>query len=214
MAITEMALLHLSEGTTADDASLRSKLTKAKTVMQTYTGRTFYIMQQIEDPSFLYVIGEWESLDQHMNGFIPSADNQALLESLKDELAVDWLLHIDAPHTALPLPKTDAEKEKALKGELIYSIGRHFIKTGEKDKFQETFDANKKYPMEYVTEGSIGYGWRVDKEEHNEEFVLWGPWKSVDQHLGFAKTEGFAKYAKIRDHLDGADIKHAKIMDV
>jgi hypothetical protein len=50
MPITELALLHLTPGTTIDDAALRSNLSHAKTVLQNYTGRTFYYMQQTEDP--------------------------------------------------------------------------------------------------------------------------------------------------------------------
>lgn len=182
--------------------------------MQDYTGRTFYWLQQVEDPSFLYVVGEWESLDQHMNEFIPGQENQSLLESLKDEITVDWLLHIDVPHTNLPVPKDDTEKVKAHDGKLVWSIGRHFIKPNEKDKFQQTFDANKQYLQDFITEGRIGGGWRVDKEENKDEWVLLCPWKKVEQHFEFAQTDGFAKYGQIRDHIAGAEIKHGKLLNI
>ena len=54
----------------------------------------------------------------------------------------------------------------------------------------------------------------MDKEEEKEEYVLFCPWRDIDQHFSFGKTEGFAKYAKIRDYVDGADIKHAKILEL
>lgn len=205
MAITEIAQLRLLPPTTADDASLRSKLAHAKAVMEKYTGRNFLYLQQIEDPSIVYVIGEWDSLDQHMNGFIPAAENQALLESLKDELTVDWLLHLDVAQATLPLLKINTEAD-------VISIGRHFIKSGEKDSFARAFESNKRFLQDYVTEGTIGGGWRVDKEDGKEEFVLFCPWKEMNQHFGFSKTEDFDKYAKIRDNVDGADINHAKLL--
>ncbi|KAF1944523.1 hypothetical protein EJ02DRAFT_452385 [Clathrospora elynae] len=214
MTITEIALLYLTSGITVDNAALRSNLSHAKTVMQNYTGHTFYYLQQIEDPAYVYIIGEWESLDQHMNHFIPSSDNQVVLESLKDALTVVRLEHIDAPHADLPLPKNETQLEKARCGELIWSIVRHFVKDGEKQKFQDTFDTNKQYMQDYITEGTIGGGWRIDREYSKEEFVLLEPWKSVEQHLKFGKTDDFKKYGQIREHIDGAEIKHAKLLDI
>jgi heme-degrading monooxygenase HmoA len=207
MTITEIALVRLLPPTSADDVTLRSKLGHAKVVMEKYTGRKFYYLQQIEDPSLIYIVGEWDSLDQHMNDFIPSADNQAVLESLKTELTVEWLLHADTPHANLPFPpKTGASG--------VYSITRHFVKSGEKEKFMETFEANKHLLQEYVSEGTIGGGWRLDKEDGKEEFDLFIPWTEMEQHFAFGKSEAFLKYAQIRDHIDDAEIKHAKLLDI
>lgn len=206
--------MRIVPGGAAEDPKLRSNLAYAKDVMQRYTNNTFYYLQQIEDPSYIYIIGEWESFDQHMNHFIPSADNQALLERLKDQLTVEWLLHADVSHAGLPLPKTEAEMINGREGKLVMSMGRHFVKDGQRKRFQNTFDANKASLQDYITEGTKGGGWRIDKEGDKEEWFLMCPWTSVEQHLDFAKTEGFQKYARIQDHLDSADVKHAKLLDI
>ena len=88
------------------------------------------------------------------------------------------------------------------------------MKSGERISFEKAFHENKEYLQNHVTEGKIGGGWRVDKEEDKEEFVLFSPWQSVDQHYDFADTEGFEKYGKIREYIDGAEIKHAKMLDI
>ncbi|CAO2650707.1 Nn.00g019990.m01.CDS01 [Neocucurbitaria sp. VM-36] len=214
MTITEIALLHVSSDLSIENEDLRSKLAHAKIVMQDYTIRSFYYLQQIEDPSYIYIVGEWDSLDQHVNHFIPGRENQAVLESLKDKISVDWLLHIDATHVELPLPKTSTNKAKAYDGKLVWSVVRHFVKEGEKDRFQKTFDVNKHCLQEFVTEGSIGGGWRVDNDGNEEEFVLLCPWTKVEQHSDFAKTEGFMTYGQIREHIDSAEIKHARFLDI
>jgi quinol monooxygenase YgiN len=214
MTITEIALLHLAPNVAAENVDLRVNLSHAKTVMQNFTNHTFYYLQQMEDPSYIYIIGEWESLEQHMNQFIPSADNQAVLESLKDVLTVEWLVHVDVSQANLPLPKDEAQLKAAQSGELIWSIARHFVKDGEKPAFQETLDAKRHYLQDHVMEGTIGGGWRIDKEDQKEEFVLFCPWKSIQQHLDFGKTEAFREYAQIREHIHGAEIKHAKLLDV
>lgn len=210
MTVTEIALLHLSQGVAIEDANLRSKLAHAKTIMQKYTGRTFYYLQQVEDPTYIYIIGEWDSFDQHIIDFIPSADNQALLTSLKDLLSVSWLLHIDAPHADLPLPGSGINNTKAL----VYSIARHFVKDGQKEQFRQTYEDKKDLLQSFVTEGRIGGGWRIDSEGGKEEWVLLTPWTSVEQHDAFAKTDGYAEYSKIREHVEGVEIKHARILEV
>jgi heme-degrading monooxygenase HmoA len=214
MTITELALLRLSPNVTIEDANLRANLSHAKTAMQEYTGRVFYYFQQTEDPTLVYVVGEWESLDQHMNGFIPSEQNQALLGSLKDSMSVEWLLHADVPHAELPLPKSDAERAKALRGESVISIARHFVKPGAKGAFQQTFESNKQHLQDYLTEGTMGGGWRIDRNDGEKEWVLVCPYSSVQQHMDFAETAGFEKYGRIREHMDGAEIKHAKLLDI
>jgi quinol monooxygenase YgiN len=216
MPLTELALLHLTPRTTIDNAALRSKLSHAKTVMQNYTGRTFYYMQQTEDPSCIYIIGEWDSLNQHVNHFIPSSDNQALLESLKDDLTADTRLeHLDVAHADLPLPTSAAQREQARRGEIVWGIVHHNVKTGEKQQFLDSFHANKEYLQEFVTEGRIGGGWCVGNEGSEEEvFVLVIPWKSVQQHEEFGRSDGFQKYVRITEFIDGADIKHAKLLDI
>ncbi|KAF2032514.1 hypothetical protein EK21DRAFT_60610 [Setomelanomma holmii] len=214
MTVTEIALLWLSPNVKVDDADLRSKLAHAKKVMQDYTGHTFYYFQQIEDPSNVYIFGEWESLDQHMSGFIPSEGNQAVLEALKDDMSVQWLLHIDASHEKLPLPKSAADKAKALRGELVISVVRHFTKDCAKEQFQKTYVANEQYLQEFLTEGTLGGGWRVDKEDDKEEWILLCPWTSVEQHHDFASTTSFEKYGQIREHIGGAEIKHAKLLNI
>ncbi|KAH7388643.1 hypothetical protein BKA66DRAFT_460423 [Pyrenochaeta sp. MPI-SDFR-AT-0127] len=214
MTVTEIALVHLTAGTSIDDIDIRSKLSHAKNIMQNYTGYQFYYMRQIEDPSYLYIIGEWESLDQHMNHFIPGDENQAVLASLKDEIVVDWLLHIDASHDNLPVPKTIKEKEKCHRGDLMWSIERHFVKAGQKDGFQQAFDDNSWHLQSFVTEGMIGGGWRVDQEDNEEEWVLLCPWQKVEQHSKFAELDGFARYDQIQQHLRGAEVKHAKLLEI
>ena len=218
MPITELALLHLTPGTTIEDAALRSKLSHAKTVLQNYTGRTFYYMQQTEDPSCIYVIGEWDSLDQHLNDFIPSADNQALLESLKDAITVDSNLeHLDVSNAELPLPTTQAQLEQARRGELVWSIVHCNVKADERHRFLDAFNEELRFLQGHINElkGKTGRGWCVNgKGDKGNVSVALCPWKSVEQHLGFGKTEGYAEVGDIGDFVDEIDVKHAKLLDI
>jgi hypothetical protein len=66
----------------------------------------------------------------------------------------------------------------------------------------------------FVTEGTIGGGWRIDAEDGRDEFVLFSPWKSIEQHLEFGKTKAFERYGGIRDFIDGAEIRHVRLLDI
>lgn len=211
MPVTEIALLRLH----ADlGPLLHAILAQAKDDMQGFTDRSMYFLQQTEDPSFIYIIGEWETVDQHIDRFIPRQENQAILESLKDDVSIEWLLHADVTHEELPLPKTKDERAKAVAGEIVLSVARHFVKSGAKDAFQQTFEDNKHYLQDFITEGKMGGGWRVDKEEGKEEWILLCPYKNLKQHLDFATTVHFKEYGRIREHIDGAEIKHAVLLDI
>jgi len=216
MTVTELALLRLSPGTTITSPCLRANLLHAENAMESSstTRQPFLFYHCVEDPSLIYLIGSWASVSAHMDIFIPSPTNQECLALMKDQLKVEWMFHLDLGVGELPLR------------EPVLAIGRHFIKDGMRDPFQTTFMENRKELDEYIggQEKVVG-GWRIDKDisdgeregeagKEKEEFVLFTGWESKDQHWGFAKMEGFEKYALIREWVEGADIMHAVRMEI
>lgn len=146
-----------------------------------------------------------------MHGFIPSSANQSLLSELKNEMKVEWLIHIDVSLDDVSITKD---------GDGVVGIVRHFIASGSKQKFTEALEGNKRYLQSYVTEGDITGGWRIDGEEGKDEFVLFQPWKDGEQRGKFAETEGFEKDGFEKDDsgiagfLEGVEIRHARFMEV
>jgi len=51
-------------------------------------------------------------------------------------------------------------------------------------------------------------------EVEKEEWALFSGWDKVDNHMGFAQTEGFKEYGGIRDWVDGFDVKHAQRLEL
>jgi heme-degrading monooxygenase HmoA len=104
----------------------------------------------------------------------------------------------------------------------MIAIARHFITDGEKEAFKGTFEATRYELESFVGKRHVVGGWRIDigydpsaeRENRKDEFVLFSAWDSVERHGEFAKTEGFQKYSQIRNHIDGAEIKHAKLLQV
>ena len=207
MTITEIALLCLAPNITTTNPSLRTNLAHAKTVMQNYTNHTFYYYQQVENPSLTYIFGEWDSLDQHMNHFVPSQDNQDVLESLKDLLTVESLEHIDVSHANLPLPKTEAEKEEARDGEVLLGLSRFFVKEGKRGEFERCV------LREYIARGAQG-GWRLDKEDGREEWVLVSSLARGVQQERYVNFVGDEGCGGVGEYVDEVEVTRAKLLDI
>ncbi|OCT53294.1 EH domain binding protein epsin 2 [Cladophialophora carrionii] len=212
MPVTELARLSLQSGTEASSPALLTNLAKAKEAMMEASGFEFWYYHCVEDPRIIFILGAWPSVEFHMQEFIPSQPNQELLALLKDQLTVDWMFHLDIDQVTHPLP---------LSRDMV-AIVRHFMKDGDKEAFRSTFEAEKYQLESFVGQARALGGWRIDigydpsaeSGNRKEEFVLFTAWDSVEHHDQFANTEGFQKYRQIRNNIDGAEIKHAKLLDV
>jgi len=197
--VLELASLRLNEGTKVTDEYLLSILRQAKQAMEASSGLgDFLYLQQVEDPAIIYIVGRWPSVAYHYDVFIPSAVNQHILKALADKVSVEWLFHVDVSQNILPFTKAP-----------VTAIVRHFLAPGERPAFDATF-ARYNSPLTNATNSRMEGGWRVDKEEEaKEEWVLFTGWERVEEHTAFGDSEEFKEYAKIKDHLVGAEVKHA-----
>jgi hypothetical protein len=93
MPVTEIALLRLN----TEDLSTSTKtgLLGAQQAQAEYSNHQVYFLRQIEDPACVYLLGGWESIEKHMNQWIPSETNQTLLQQLAGSLEVKWMFHLD-----------------------------------------------------------------------------------------------------------------------
>jgi hypothetical protein len=168
--VTEFSRLKIKDGLNEQDkAVVEHGLARAKKGMENFTGQKFYIFQEIENPNHVYILGEWASLEQHMDEWIPSEENQSLLKELGLFVEVDLFFHLDGRMGEVP-PNTPAP---------ILSCGRHVMESSQRPGFENTFN-KRKGCLEAHTLGPVGAGWRIEKETDREELVLFCPWKCVD----------------------------------
>lgn len=93
MAITEVALLRLK--TSELSSSSRSTLQQAQQAQSEWSGYPVQFVRQIEDSSYFYIIGGWDSIAHHNGEWIKSETNQKLLGQLKDDIDVEWMFHVE-----------------------------------------------------------------------------------------------------------------------
>lgn len=184
-----------------DTPELKSGLKKALKVLNKASGFTFDLYQQTEDPSVLYLLGSWTSIEAH-HGFLPSPENKALLEELKDLISIDIMFHVEIEKSTLGLNAP------------CIAVARHFIKVGKKEDFATVWNANSHHLADFTKPYPLVGGWRIDGVEDGEEWVQFSGFASVEHHYEFAKTEGFQEYGKMREFLEKFDVKHAKALDL
>ena len=167
--VTEFSRLTIKDGALEQHReAINQGLARAKKGMEDFTGNEFCLFEEVENPNHVYIVGEWASLEQHMDQWIPSVENQGLLKALGPFFEVDYLFHLDQRLGRIP-PGTPAP---------ILSCGRHVMESVKRHDFENTF-TKRKSCLEAHTLGSVGAGWRVEKEEGREEFVLFCPWEYV-----------------------------------
>lgn len=102
-SVTVIALLRLSPPRRLSDTSIQSTLRHCLQVLRDWASHPFYLYSCLEDATLVYIIGSWASVTQHRQEFLPSVENQTLLQLVDGNLDVEWMIHVDLPIEKLPL---------------------------------------------------------------------------------------------------------------
>ena len=93
----------------------------------------------------------------------------------------------------------------------VIAVSRYFVDPAKKADFDPAFKHGAPFLSTHTAPFTYSGGWRIDKEGEDEEFVLFSGWNKVEDHFGFAETEAFKEFGKIKDALKGAEIKHVRV---
>ncbi|RHZ61743.1 hypothetical protein CDV55_100539 [Aspergillus turcosus] len=195
--VTEIALLRLKS--TPPSPSFKALLLEGIHAQATFSSYPVHLFTQVEDPSLIYLIGGWDSAQQHHEDWIPSATNQKLMGQLSSEMELVWMFHVEG----------DAARQGEVLSEApVVAVGRYCMAAEKKEGFKRVFEGMQRL-LEEVTEPlPVFKGWRVEKGEGKEEFVVFSGWTGVKQHLDFARLEVFEAFSKINEYMESSEIKH------
>lgn len=192
MVIIELAHVNLLDGIKTSDPSLRQNMQKVTEVIEGYNHLKNLFYVEVEDPSVLYVIGAWESREQHQKGFCGSLAQDKILTLVKDQMNIDWMYYIDVEQSQIPI---DAP---------VLEIKRYFLAANaDKQRFHEALAAGGLH-LKTQNEGLVG-AWNLPKRDGEE--VLWVQftgWRSVEDHLNAAGDDRV-----VEDMVEKIDVKHA-----
>jgi hypothetical protein len=167
----------------------------------------------------LYIVGKWDSVAAH-HDFLPSASNQKLLDTLKEDIAMSGtderqmeMWHLDNDVFSLG----NSQGDRSVFTAPARSCNRHFVPVEKKAGSGGNL-------------GNSGGSWRsiqsptrlwvnggLRKRMWVEIWVRNGPYSAgcegVDQHMAFAQTDGFAKYRETVEFVEGFEAKHLRTIE-
>ncbi|KAG8950657.1 hypothetical protein FRC04_007282 [Tulasnella sp. 424] len=226
MPVLEIALLHIRSATSESPSTsvdnpltpyIKQALHHALHVLRATTPEryTFTLLQQHEDPSYLYIVGFWSSVEAH-EAFLPSEENKGLLSSLEGQVDVEWMYHAQiATSTSKDTIVSDASS--VIEEAPVIAIGRHGVEGANKAAFEEAWRAGSGGLASFSGRSPVG-GWRVGrvygakKEDagEGEEWLLFSGWDAVEKHSEFAASDAFKEYSKIKPYVATFDVRHAR----
>lgn len=217
---TEIAILPLTHPLTPSNPtlppSLIKKLQTAKLVLETASGFDFFYFQQAEDPSIIYIIGEWESVEAH-GVFLKSKENLALLEQLKDDIVregegdkIMQMWHLDTSIKTWIMGTANAD-DKTLLTTLTIRFEQMFVLPENSKAFRKSFE-------EYIKPYQVIAGKRIEKGnikgKEREEWGILSPSQRVDRrHMGLPETESDTRYQKVLGCLDAFENRYLKAIE-
>jgi heme-degrading monooxygenase HmoA len=164
--------------------------------------------QQIENPSNILITAQWESPEEHWQ-WIGSENNASAMGKIVPHLHAEYATKVVLFHADAIIFMDEAEGKTSLLDSPFISVSRTYVEAAMKQGFQDKFNEVKGILEEYAAPNIVRGGWRIERESDDaEEFVLITGWEAVEDHMAFAKSEGFAKFIGIQAFAKGSDIKH------
>jgi len=122
--VTEIALLRLKS--TLPSATFKALLLEGIKAQATFSSYPVRLFTQVEDPSLIYLIGGWDSAQQHYEDWIPSATNQGIMGQLSSEMELVWMFHVEGDA---------AQQGEVLSEAPVVAVGRYCMAAEKKGGF-------------------------------------------------------------------------------
>ena len=206
MAVLELLLLRLRDGISPTDPTLVRNLSTVRSLV--HTNSRFY--HCIEDPSLVYILGQWPSLDAHRR-FLSSPEKEQILSHQTHQLDFGWMLHLDLPEgvssmdEVIPFPAP------------ILSIARMFFSTSgtHVEAYKKILASHRSKIVDATLPYPLFDGWRIDAQEGKAEYVILTGWETASAHAEFTKSmrEAEQEYASAMDHVEGMEVRHMRNME-
>ncbi|KAL3430592.1 hypothetical protein BDV09DRAFT_19398 [Aspergillus tetrazonus] len=202
MPVTELACLRLKNSLPLghpDNTALSIKLRAGVKEQAKYSNAKTSVLSQIEDPSYIYILGKWDSVAQHMEEWVPSQRNQEIMAGLSDGLELAWIQHVDLASGSVD--------EAIPYSAPVVAIERYTVAAENIDGFGSAFAETKHHLKGFERGRDISGGWCVDGDG---QFILFLGWEAVEKHYSFAQSEELKEFGRIKDYVEEAEIKYAQ----
>ncbi|KAL4895399.1 hypothetical protein BDV59DRAFT_173830 [Aspergillus ambiguus] len=205
MAVTELAILHLKNAKEISP-EIKSTLVSGASAQASFSRYPVRLYTQIEDPSYIYLLGGWDSVSQHMDEWIPSPTNQNVMSALLNEMEVFGMFHIDA--------EPQSEERNISRDAPIMTLKRYIVEEAKKAEFGTAFTQLKDSLEDHTAPRTLRCGWRIDYPKDRNgmfEFIFLSDGENIGERLLSLETDGF-KSLYVDDTSDGA-IRYVRLLE-
>ncbi len=187
MAIIELAFCSLKNGLRASDPEVKKSLKEVKRVIEAYNHLSTLFYTQLDDPSKVFVIGAWDSKDQHERGFSGSAEQKQIIDLTKPQMDIEWMNYLDVEQSHIPL-----HAPVLVIAKIIVPHGTH------KTIFDQDFAAGTP-SLAGARHGAVR-AWNIPKKnEHDVVRVHFSGWDSLEEAMeGITNTIEHTKRSRSR----------------
>lgn len=191
MPVLELTQLRL-KGLAVDDPALLQSLSAVRTKLQ--TSSRFY--NCIDDPTLIYILGIWPSLDAHEE-FLASPSRDEILGPQEELLQFCWTVHVemggmnflplDAPILAIERIRVSDE----CIGAFDQAVERHTLELQGSNLFK------------------IAHGWRCDALPNTREVFMFSGWQTAQAHIVFTLKGNHSGQYETLDVMHCKDLERA-----
>lgn len=164
LEITQLRLTRLHP----DDPALVETLSTVRDLLQ--TNSQFYAC--VEDPTIIYILGMWPSLEAHL-AFLASPARDEILGPQQDMLEFQWTVHMELESMS-SLPSYAP----------ILAMERLSVQANYVDAFDQAAIRHVQ-----VLQGShqceVALGWRIDAAAGSHEAIIFSGWTDAQAHVTF-----------------------------
>jgi hypothetical protein len=223
MGVTELALLRLFDPKDLKDPFVLQTLRNVKLESEKFGAANAQYIQCPDDPALLWIVSGWPSVEQHVEKWIPSQENQDALAKLAEKIEVCFMFHLDV----------ESQLVKVVLGSKVVRIGRYAVRKEGREGVEKTHgeDARQEFQRmfgeargEVKKDTEVG-GWRIDKGMVKEGEELGQGVGEVDEWVVFtgfeeendaleANTAGWKGYAENVGLTGREDVKYGVVLEV
>lgn len=177
MAISEIGLLRLRPTKSLDDPKLLIELRAIQKGLHEFTGYPFFFLQQKHDPQFIYLLGEWESLDQHYKGLHGSSDFKERVGVMMEYFEFQWMAHYDFDMKDVNIHSSSIQ------------VARFCVDRENRDNFDSKAQDTVAAIVRSSVQGKVTHGWKLDEKRDKDEFVVLLSWENEQASEDFSRCK-------------------------
>jgi len=206
MPVLEILLLRVRPSVSPYNPGLLANLSNVRGKIK--TNSRFY--HAIEDPSLIYIIGQWSSLAAHQQ-FLASPDRDGILAEQEKQLSFEWMVHIE-----IAADESIGSVDNVPFDAPVMSFCRWEMKpsSADMDMFSSSVAKHAQVVIEAAKPHHVVSGVVLESPEGRKEYVMLTGWASPEAYQRFTSGQKQdSAYMILSEYVNECQIMHGKNLE-